>query len=263
MKNKIIGTATLALAAVLFTVNAQPASAAAGGSTTTEGTVKIKQHDAPLTPLNPLDPKKSDPKDPGKGDGSKGVGSEGLYLDYVSNFRFKEVTLDPEKGNETMAEADKWTYQTKNKPAVSVPNHLQVSDKRLVKGTWNIKVAASEMKSVDAGSKTILAGAKVTLKNVTVKDLNGRDDAALKTVIGKGGKAATGGADIDISTDGKDTLVLKAADAADARGTFIASFNEQDPANGVALNIPVQKDTIKNGEQFKTTLKWTLSDTPA
>lgn len=200
---------------------------------TTDVQAMFKEKSSPVSPVNPDDPNK--PDDSGdSGNGAQAGG--GLSLIYVSNkldFGSHEIdVLNPE--TYTAAETDSDVSGLWNKKAVT-----EVSDVRGSNAGWTLAVAGSSLTGADG---SVMQGATLQLPKGTVTNSGATNNGAQSTEA------------LNV-LDGNSATVLSAAQDHGAGVTV----DQIDPSS-IKLTVPANSAKTQG---YKTTLNWSLSDTPA
>lgn len=224
------------------TVQAAAPVATDGGTVKSVGTIKYVTDNDVTEPIDPIDPdieKPITPTDPG--DHEKPSAGP-LSIDYVSNIRF---------GEQKTTGTDKTYYANLDKINESdgkvneVPNFVQVTDKRGSNAGWHLSV--TEDAQFKNGNDT-LDGALITMKNGTLSTPND-------------GEAPTASADINlvpgVASDVLDAGVDKGT------GTWLDRFGNDETDGKQSISMFVPGKTKKVQGEYKTTLTWTLTDSPA
>lgn len=131
------------------------------------------------------------------------------------------------------------------------PNFAQVTDNRAGNEHtgWKLQVKQDDDFTAvnDANSK--LTGATISISNG-------------KVVNGNGSDKAINPADTNSVAIGKENTTVMSANSGEGIGTWIYSMGSQDNADkSVSLTVPASSKI--NEDAYKTTLTWTLSDTPS
>ncbi|WP_286138245.1 WxL domain-containing protein [Bacillus sp. AFS055030] len=184
----------------------------------------------PVEPVNPTDP--NNPHEPGT--------KSSLSIDYVSNFNFGEHEISG--SNEVYTAQLDQVKQTSDGSVIQVPNFIQVTDHRRAKTGWKLSVQQNEQ--FKSGNNE-LSGAVLKL---TDPILNSTTDEQYKPVAKTVTLVPGGGAqDVAFADEGK------------GFGTWTISYGLN--SSNVTLFVPggAYKEV---GAKYKTTLTWTLADTP-
>lgn len=193
---------------------------------------------APIDPTNPDPDKPITPTDPGHENPSAGP----LSIDYVSNIKFGEQKTTGTDAT-YYASLDKVTDSTGKE--VEVPDFVQVTDKRGSNAGWHLSV--TEDTQFKNGNDT-LDGALITMKNGTLSTPNDGDAPTASTEINLVPGTAS---DVIDATVNKGT------------GTWLDRFGKDNPAAKQSISMFVPGKTKKVQGEYKTTLTWTLTDSPA
>lgn len=212
-----------------------------GASMTSEGTISYVTDNSSVDPLDPLDPDK--PITPSDPDNHEDPTSGPLSIDYVSNIRFGEQKTT---GTDMTyyAQLDDVVYEDGTK--VSRPNFVQVTDKRGSNAGWHLTVAQNgQFKS----GEDELAGAVLTL-----------DHGSLSTA--NDGVEPTASQAIALNPEGEASDVM-VAQQDQGTGTWMDRFGVDESEGNTSISLAVPGKTKKVQGEYKTTLTWTLTDTPA
>lgn len=188
----------------------------------------------PGNPVTPVDP--TNPIAPGT--------SGPLSIDFASNFNF---------GRQVISSQDKTYYAAAQKVTLSDgvttverPNYIQVTDNRGTEEGWTLNVKQNEVFTSTVDSTHSLPGAIITIKNINV---NTSSASAIPSTVASS---------IILNTSQKTVM---AAAVGEGAGTYVAKYGNLSAANtSVELFIP--GSITKYAETYKTTLIWTLTDTP-
>ncbi len=214
------------------------------GNTSTETNVTVTaESKMPVDPMNPTNPvmpvNPTDPEDPHE-PGTKSA----LSIDYVSNFRFGEQEISGQNKVYT-AQLDQ-VKQASNESIIQVPNFIQVTDHRRTNTGWKLTVQQNgQFKS----GVNELTGAELKLTNPFLNSTTAvQYKPEANTVI-----LDPNGAPQDVAF----------ADQGKGLGTWTIAYgqNKTDGATSVALFVPGAAYKVV-GAQYKTSLTWTLADTP-
>ncbi len=185
---------------------------------------------SPVEPVNPTDPE--NPHEPGA--------KSSLSIDYVSNFHFGEHEISG--SNEVYSAQLDQVKQTSDGSVIQVPNFIQVTDHRRTNTGWKLSVQQNEQ--FKSGNNE-LTGAVLKLNNPI---LNSTTEEQYKPVATTVTLVPGGGAqDVAFADEGK------------GLGTWTIAYGLN--SSSVTLFVPgaAYKEV---GAKYKTTLTWTLADTP-
>ncbi|UPM54714.1 WxL domain-containing protein [Gottfriedia acidiceleris] len=185
---------------------------------------------SPVEPVNPIDP--DNPHEPGT--------KSSLSIDYVSNFHFGEHEISG--SNEVYTAQLDQVKQTSDGSVIQVPNFIQVTDHRRTNTGWKLSVQQSEQFKSENNE---LTGAVLKLNNPI---LNSTTEEQYKPVATTVTLVPGGGAqDVAFADEGK------------GLGTWTIAYGLN--SSSVTLFVPgaAYKEV---GAKYKTTLTWTLADTP-
>lgn len=242
---KIFGS--LSTVAVLISfgfVGGTVGEAVAVGSLTSNADITFTQDVTGTPPVNPTDP--TAPVTPNPGDPHQPGTSGPLSLDYVSNFHFGTKTIQTSDAT-YYAQLDQ--VQNASSNLISVPNYAQVTDKRGLNLGWKLTVKQNgQFKTADATPST-LTNAAMSLVAATP---NSTQLLSLAPVTVPVTLDATGGASSTVAT----------ALVSTGQGTWTLAFGTGAGAGqGVKLTVPNATTKLAN-DQYKTTLTWTINDSP-
>ncbi|MFC6295846.1 WxL domain-containing protein [Lactiplantibacillus daoliensis] len=240
---KIIGS--LLMSSALLGATVAPLVANADATPNTKGTTNVTttftKSTQTVTPVDPDDP--DTPTDPGDGNNGAAAGGD-LSLIYVPasfDFGSSEIDVLNDKSlslDTTSAATTLW----KNNAVV------EVSDVRGTNAGWSVLVKGNTLTS-DSGAT--IKGASLVLPKGTVS--NSGNDAQNSNANG----AYATGETVDLATTDDSVAGVQVLGAKDGNGAGV-TVSKLDPA-GITMNIPA--NTAK-AETYKTTLNWTLGDTP-
>lgn len=256
MKTMRIATGILIFSTVLLTaknVFAEEATDALPVSRNTEVQIKFIEDNSPTDPVNPIDPdpdkpiKPVDPTDPNK---PVDPGTSGpLSLDYASILDFGEQLISV-KDQIYFAKPqylfDKDGAVDKDNP---VPNYALVTDKRGGEKGWSLSVKQNgQFKSLKNNKE--LTGAEITFKNAEV--ISNSDSKAPSVVKNS----------FSLTSDGTGVAEnVMSANEGEGFGTWIYRFGD-DKTKAESIELSVPGSTAKESDVYKTSLTWTLTDTP-
>lgn len=216
--------------------------AADGASMKSIGSISYVIDNSPVNPIDPINPDPNNPITPDDpGDHEKPT-SGPLSIDYVSNIKFGEQKTT---GSDITyyAQLDHITDSkgTKN----DRPNFVQVTDKRGTDVGWHLTVTQDEQFK---NGKEELQGAVLSLNHSTLSTPND-------------GVAPTTNQSISL-TPGKASTVLDAK-VNQGTGTWLDRFgnDQSDGKTSITLSVPGKTKKIKG--EYKSSLTWTLTDSPA
>ncbi|MGM0126392.1 hypothetical protein IGI37_003821 [Enterococcus sp. AZ194] len=254
MKKTTILTAGIILFSSLL--GATSTFAAEGGNYDSKGEITFKAGTNPESPLDPVNPdptKPVVPVDPVDPTGPIGGTNGPLSIDYASSFQFGEQEiLTTDKTYYAQVQA----YTDSESVAKTGPNYVQVTDKRGTQKGWELSVVQKAQFATTEGEE--LAGAKLGLANGhAISDqqtgLNDTDKAAITPTA----TVSTGETGL---VPGAKTVIMTAAEKQGV-GTWLYDMGTADTAaESVSLLVPGK--SVKLRAAYKTTLTWTLSDTP-
>lgn len=215
---------------------------------TSQGSVTFEADTSKTDPVDPLDPttpvKPTDPVDPsGPNPGTTGP----VSIDFASSFQFgknqKISTLDK------IYYAQPQTY-TRNGATSSTtgPNYIQVTDKSGTKNGWNLSV--KQEKQFSTSENDNLDGATLSFTNANA--YSAVDNAYAPTIV-------NGSTETKL-TPGTSLIIMNAPQNK-GMGTWLYRLGNQTTANSsVKLSVPGK--SVKLAKEYKTSLTWTLANTP-
>lgn len=240
IKYTTLTMATLLAAGALISP-IKPVHAADGGTAHSTGSIKYVTDNSTTDPIDPTNPdpdKPVTPTDPGH----ENPGAGPLSIDYVSNINFGEQKTT---GTDATYYANLDKINESDGTASEVPNFVQVTDKRGSNAGWHLSV--TEDTQFKNGNDT-LDGALITMKNGTLSTPNDGEAPAASTEI----KLVPGTASdvVDAATD-------------KVTGTWLDRFGNDATDGKQSISMFVPGKTKKVQGEYKTTLTWTLTDSPA
>ncbi len=235
--NKIIA---MALAVSCFSLNTMAAMAAETNSYNSNAAITFESSTEVTLPVDP-----ENPENPVTPVGPTNPGTPGpLSIDFASSFNF---------GNQKISTQDKTYYAMAQKVTLADgvtiaerPNYIQVTDNRGTEAGWTLSVKQNDIFESTANSAHTLPGATIKINTINV------NTSSASPVPG------TVASSIILNTSEK--TVMAAAEGEGA-GTYIAKFGEMsNAARSVELFVP--GSITKYAETYRTTITWSLSDTP-
>ncbi|TCI22587.1 WxL domain-containing protein [Exiguobacterium sp. SL-9] len=210
----------------------------------TNATITFETLEVPdiLDPLNP-----DTPKDPGPDEGELNQEAAELTLDFAPNLYF---------GSHEIKEDGSYTYpalvnanQTANPDEKTSDPFLQVTDRQVVPGNWEVTVEASRFTNSETANADSLAGATLTFTDGVLDKPTANVTAISPTLISP----------VEVRT-GEGAQVLLTAGLGQGQFSWIAHWipeNSED-TTGISLTVPV--GSIQKGTHTST-LTWTLATT--
>lgn len=242
---KILGS--LSTVAVLISfgfVGEVVGEAVAVGSLTSNADISFTQDTAVTSPVNPTDP--TAPVSPNPGDPHQPGTGGPLSLDYVSNFHFGTKTIQTTDAT-YYAQLDQ--VQNASSTLISVPNYAQVTDKRGLNQGWKLTVKQNGQFKTTTATPSTLTNASMSLVAATP---NSTQLIALAPVS----------APVTLDPTGAAASTVATAAIATGQGTWTLAFGSgAGAAQGVKLTVPNATAKVTT-DQYKTTLTWTLNDSP-
>ena len=190
----------------------------------------------PNDPKNPDDPE--NPEDNNHEDGTQGP----LSIDYVSNFHFGKHNIS---GSDQVYYAKLDTVKGKDGNK-EVPNFVQVTDNRGTNKGWKLTV---KQNGQFKAAETELTGAELKLSNPFVNSATDK-------------KFAPAAKEVTLNPDGS-TQEVTIAEAGNGMGTWTTAYGKDnvEGTKSVSLSVPGTTAKVKD-TKYKTSLTWTLEDTP-
>ncbi|EOL42874.1 WxL domain-containing protein [Enterococcus caccae] len=241
----ILGSlATVAIVSSFVFVGGTVGEAVAVGSLTSNADISFSQDTTITPPVDPTDP--TSPVTPNPGDPHQPGTGGPLSLDYVSNFHF---------GTKVIQAADATYYaqldqvQNSLSTLISVPNYAQVTDKRGLNLGWKLTVKQNGQFQTADTTPAVLTNAQMSMVAATP---NSTELIALAPLTVPVTLDPTGAASSPVATAAVST----------GMGTWTLAFGSgTGAAQGVKLTVPNATTKLTNN-QYKTTLTWTLNDSP-
>lgn len=254
------------MATTSIVVNAEKDDEVISAETTGKVNFKVDETGGPVV-VDPTDPDNPNVIDPGD-EGSSGNGKRSFNINWVSNFKFDDMTIT---GREITQYASSTTLNFKQpegegsesiESKENLPNFIQVTDNRGTNTGWKVIASASEFKQAGAGNN-VLTGAQLLLTNPQI--FNHGSSPELSPT------AHTSGIDL-LDNDDQGVEIIKAK-GQNGQGTWSMawspkaagenydfSYNDEED-KGVQLIVPMSAKP-KIGEAYISTITWVLSDTP-
>lgn len=213
-----------------------------GASMKSVGTISYVTDDSTVNPIDPMDPDPEKPITPTDPDDHERPTAGPLSIDYVSNLRFGEQKTT---GTDMIYHAQLDEIIDSEGENIKRPNFVQVTDKRGSNAGWHLTVTQDGQFKSGANE---LAGAVLTLDNATLSTPNGGIEPTASQAI-----ALTPGSASDV-LDAKEDQ---------GTGTWLNRFgaDEEEGKSSVTLSVPGKTKKVQG--EYKTSLTWTLTDTPA
>ncbi|MCU4733702.1 WxL domain-containing protein [Bacillus cereus] len=225
---------------------------------TTDTTVKFVSNEDPTTPKDPENPENpAEPENPDGTDPKQGTNGP-LSLDYASSLDFG-INVISTKDEVYNVKAQKM------KDGRYVSNYAQVTDNRGTLEGWSLSVKQNgQFKSATDGKE--LKGAQITFKDGNLNSIS--ESAKPKTVestfvlnpdgIGNQTNVIVAGAG-----EGAGTWIYRLGDESHIKDAIdksgkVLNYKESD---SITLEVPGKAE--KMADSYKTTLTWTLTNTPA
>lgn len=246
---------------------------------TSEADVTFSLDDSPadptkpevVDPTNPDDPEQEvDPEDNGSG----GDGTKAFNINWISNFHFGDIKI---KGTTMSAYAQPTTLTWSTPAGGSTPTpteglapFLQVTDNRGKGSGWNVSVTGTqfvEQNVAQGATAATLTGASIYLTDGNVVG-SSEMTAYAPTIVTFGTNN-----NMDILSNVGSSNTVFSADKGKGQGTWSLAWGGTStepavlqntsniPSAGVRISVPVSAFP-KDGATYKSTLTWTLADTP-
>lgn len=236
-------------AAALFsfagTANAAGAPTPDGATSSSKGDVSFTLDNGKVVPMDPTNPQKDKPIKDNPSDPVEPGTTGPLTIDRISNIHFGQQKISAEDQTYFAQPAD---IILSNGTHSSVPNYIQLTDKRGSNVGWKLQVTQEDQfKTTD---QKALQGAQVTFTNgVTNKEGTNKANAPkaqTPVVFDKFGQAKT----------------IMTAAAGTGMGTWFENFgNATNMSKSISLSVP--GNSAKEQKGYSTTFTWTLLDSPA
>ncbi|WP_139844028.1 hypothetical protein A5821_003226 [Enterococcus sp. 7F3_DIV0205] len=214
------------------------------GSLTSNADISFSQDTTITPPVNPTDP--TEPVTPNPADPHQPGTSGPLSLDYVSNFHFGTKVIQTVDAT-YYAQLDQ--VQNSLSTLISVPNYAQVTDKRGLNLGWKLTVKQNGQFQTADSTPAVLTNAQMSFVAATPNstELIALAPTTLPVTLDPTGAASSPVATALVST---------------GMGTWTLAFGSgAGAAQGVKLTVPNATTKVANN-QYKTTLTWTLNDSP-
>lgn len=244
MKNILSSLFTSAVLISLGFIGGVVGEAVSVGSLTSNADITFSQDTTSTSPVNPTDP--TEPVTPNPADPHQPGTGGALSLDYISNFHFGTKVIQTINAT-YYAQLDQ--VENSLSTLISVPNFAQVTDKRGLNLGWKLTVKQNgQFKTADA-TPAVLDNSVLSFVAATP---NSTELIALAPVAVPVTLDPTGAASSPVAT----------AVASTGMGTWTLAFGTgAGAAQGVKLTVPNATTKVAN-DQYKTTLTWTLNDSP-
>jgi hypothetical protein len=249
MKKVIKGTTLSALVILgvismgqIKTYADDPTNPTDGASMHSIGTITYVTDSDITNPIDPTDPDPTDPITPTDPGDHENPTPGPLSIDYVSNLRFGSQKTT---GADTTYYADLDHVKDSTGTDKNLPNFVQVTDKRGSNAGWHLTVTQDEQ--FKSGTEE-LTGASLTL-----------DHATLSTP--DGGVAPTANQAITLKPGTASDVVDSKSDQ--GTGTWLDRFGTDEAEGKTSVSLFVPGKTKKVQGEYKTSLTWTLTDSPA
>ncbi|MEI5993296.1 WxL domain-containing protein [Candidatus Enterococcus mansonii] len=244
MKKILSSLSTVAALVSLGFVGGVVGEAVSVGSLTSNADITFSQDTTITSPVNPLDP--TEPVTPNPDDPHQTGTGGPLSLDYISNFHFGTKVIQTDDVT-YYAQMDQ--VQNSLSTLISVPNYAQVTDKRGLNLGWKLTVKQNgQFKTADT-TPAVLDNAEMSFVAATP---NSTELISLAPTTVPVTLDPTGASSSPVAT----ALLSK------GMGTWTLAFGTgANASQGVKLMVPNATAKVANS-QYKTTLTWTLNDSP-
>lgn len=239
---KMTSLSALLILGIISMGQSKSLAATDGASMSSIGTITYVADTDPTDPIDPTDPDPTNPIDPTDPGDHENPTPGPLSIDYVSNLRF---------GEQKTTGADKTYYaeldHVKDSAGVAqdLPNFVQVTDKRGSNAGWHLTVTQKEQ--FKSGNDE-LTGASLTLDHAVMSTPDGGDAPTANQAITL---------DPGVASDVED------AKADQGTGTWLDRFGSDEAEAKTSVSLFVPGKTKKVQGEYKTSLTWTLTDSPA
>ncbi|MBP4094204.1 WxL domain-containing protein [Enterococcus faecalis] len=195
----------------------------------------------PVNPTNPSQPVTPNPADPHQ-PGTAGP----LSIDYVSNIHFGSKQI---QAGTAIYSAQLDQVQNSTGDLISVPNYVQVTDKRGLNLGWKLSVKQSAQFATSDSTPAVLDNASLTFLAATPNSTQLLSLAPLTVPV-------------TLDPTGAATSPVVTAALSTGMGTWTLAFGSgATAAQGIQLTVPATTKKVA-AKQYKTTLTWILDDTP-
>lgn len=190
----------------------------------------------PEVPVSPVDP--TDPEGPNPGTAGP------LSIDFASSYAFGEQVIST-LNKVYYADIQEFT------DGGTGPNYVQVTDKRGTLEGW--KLSVKQNGQFTTADDELLTGAQITLRKGAVTSNLASDPTLIPGDVQSV---------VALKTTGEETVLVDAA-VNQGAGTWIYRLgnNAEEGKTGVELSVP--GSTVKRAKEYRTTMTWVLSSTPA
>ncbi|MGY3745646.1 WxL domain-containing protein [Vagococcus salmoninarum] len=254
MKKITLGLSTLLVSGAVLSATLVEAGET-GAEYKSNGSVFFEPNTDPVDPVDPTDPEiPVDPVDPTDPEGPN-PGTDGpLSIDYASSLDFGKNKIT-NKNEVYFANAQ--TFKGDHEGEFR-GNYVQVSDNRGTNAGWTLTVSQKGQFKNDAAKEyKVLTGTSIKF---TQPKANSNMIESVK---------APAVSEFELDPNGAASLVMAAAEGSGV-GTWVDYFGtaEEMTVNGEviqknkAITLSVPGSTPKEAVEYRTTLVWTLTDTP-
>ncbi|MDA9471377.1 WxL domain-containing protein [Enterococcus sp. 5H] len=225
------------------------ASAEDGGSIESNAYVSIEKNDGseiekPVNPVNPTKPVKPVPEIDGEENPHPPSTKGPLSINYVSNLRFGSQKA---QGNDAVYQVKPDQVMDDEENVIEVPNYIQITDNRGTNVGWRLTV---KQNGAFKNGSNDLAGTELVFTNPVLSAKSGKTETA-----------PIAASTFTLTADGQEALVMN-AEADHGMGTWVDRFGETSNQSKSSIQLKIPGDSKKVAGLYKTSLVWTLSDSP-
>ncbi|MHC5228243.1 WxL domain-containing protein [Enterococcus sp. LJL99] len=243
-KGFLVATSLLAVSLIPIVASAED-----GGSIESNAYISIEKNDGsetevPVNPIEPTKPVKPVPEIDGEENPHPPSTKGPLSINYVSNLRFGNQKA---QGNDAVYRVKPDQVIDDKESVIEVPNYIQITDNRGTNVGWRLTVKQNG--AFKNGSNS-LTGTELVFTNPTLSAKSGKADTAPTT-----------NSTFTLTAAGQEALVMEAK-AGHGMGTWIDRFGETNQQAQSSIQLKIPGDSKKVAGFYKTSLVWTLSDSP-
>ena len=234
MKKIVRISSILFVATPLMLLNSPKVEAAQVASIQSNADITFALDNTVTPPVNPTNP--SQPMTPNPADPHQPRTAGPLCIDYVSNIHFGSKQI---QAGTAIYSAQLDQVQNSTGDLISVPNYVQVTDKRGLNLGWKLSVKQSAQFATSDSTPAVLDNASLTFLAAKPNSTQLLSLAPLTVPV-----------------------TLATAALSTGMGTWTLAFgNGATAAQGIQLTVPATTKKVA-AKQYKTTLTWILDDTP-
>ncbi|MGX7150247.1 WxL domain-containing protein [Enterococcus ureasiticus] len=237
--------------ACLVAVSLIPMAASADDSSSIESNayVSIEKNDGseiekPVNPIDPTKPVKPVPEIDGEENPHPPSTKGPLSINYVSNLRFGSQKA---QGNDAIYKVKPDQLMDDEETVIEVPNYIQITDNRGTNVGWRLTV---KQNGAFKNGSNDLAGTELVFTNPVLSAKSGKTETA-----------PTANPTFTLTADGQEALVMN-AEAGHGMGTWADRFGDTNDQATSSIQLKIPGDSKKVAGLYKTSLTWTLSDSP-